>query len=79
MYVSLMPLKTWGAWLRFSIPPATTTSASPSIIIWVALMIDWAPLPHSLFSVSIGTSSGIPDLRPACLAPKIACPEVCRA
>ena len=79
LYVPLIPLRTCGAWLRFSIPPATTTSASPSMIIWVALMIDWAPLPQSRFSVSIGTSWGIPALSPACLAPKIACPEVCSA
>ena len=38
----------------FSAPPATATSASPSMIAWAAVMIACRPLPHRRFSVRAG-------------------------
>ena len=48
----------------FSAPPATATSASPSMIVCAAVMIACRPLPHSRLSVSAGVSTGRPPLTP---------------
>src|SRR5215472_2429224 len=46
----------------FSAPPATTTSASPSITICAAETIACSPDPHSRLSVNAGVSTGNPAL-----------------
>ena len=57
----------------FSIPPATTTSASPKAIVWAANIIDFIPEEQTLLTVVHGTESGIPANIAACLAG--ACPK----
>ena len=49
----------------FSAPPATVTSASPSMIAWAAVMIACIPLPQSRLRVSAGVSTGRPPFTPA--------------
>ena len=44
----------------FSIPPATTMSASPKAIDWEAKAMDFIPLAHTLLIVVQGTESGMP-------------------
>ena len=44
----------------FSIPPATTISASPKAMVCAANMIDFIPEEQTLFTVVQGTVSGIP-------------------
>ncbi len=44
----------------FSMPPATTTSASPKRISCVAIMIAFMPLAQTLFTVVAGVLSGSP-------------------
>ena len=56
------PGKRWGALLMLSIPPATITSASPSMICCAASATAMRPLPQTLLMVAAGTWSG----RPAC-------------
>ena len=54
-----------GAWLIDSMPPATTTSASPDWIIWSARWMAWMPDRHTLLTVTAGTSMGTPPLAAA--------------
>ena len=61
-----------GAKLMFSIPPATTTSASPMAMACAAMLMDFMPEEHTLFIVVQGTTSGIPAIKAACRAG--ACP-----
>ena len=58
-----------GAWLMFSMPPATQAVASPMPIAWQADTIDWMPLPHRRFTVRAGVVWGMPALRPTWRAP----------
>ena len=51
--------------LMFSAPPATATSASPSMMAWAAVIMACRPLPQSRLSVSAGVSCGRPPLTPA--------------
>ena len=51
-----------------SIPPATTQSASPALIIWAAKLTALNPEPQTLLIVIAGISSGKPDFTAACLA-----------
>ena len=53
-------------------PPATTTSNSPALISWSAIAIAFNPDRHTLFTVSAGTSIGMPPLTAACRA--VICP-----
>src|SRR5690606_17933778 len=60
----------------FSMPPATTTSASPSRISWAAIMMAFMPLAHTLFTVVAGMFSGSPAAMEAWRAgawPRLAC------
>ena len=57
----------------FSIPPATTTSASPNAIVCAANIIDFIPEAQTLLTVVQGTVFGIPAYIAACLAG--ACPK----
>ncbi len=52
----------------FSMPPATTTSASPTWIAWAASMTALSPEPQTLLTVIASTSQGIPARIAACLA-----------
>ena len=45
---------TKGAWLMFSMPPATMISASPARMAWVAEITASMPEPHSTFTVTAG-------------------------
>ena len=63
------PRTTKGAWLMDSIPPASTTSASPASIWCAAEITAWIPEPQSRFTVSAGTESGTRARRPTCRAP----------
>ena len=66
----------YGIRLIDSIPPATTTSASPSMIACAPDAIDCIPEAHALLIVYAGTSSGSPVRRPTCragLGPEPAC------
>ncbi len=59
-----------------SMPPATTTSASPSRMSWAAIMMAFMPLAHTLFTVVQATSFGSPANRAAWRAgacPRLAC------
>ena len=47
-----------------SMPPVSTTSASPSRIICAPLTAAWMPEPHSRLTVSAGTSIGHAGLEP---------------
>ena len=49
-------------------PPATTTSNSPTVISWSAIAIAFSPDRHTLFTVRAGTSMGMPPLTAACRA-----------
>jgi hypothetical protein len=49
----------------FSIPPATTISASPAMIICAAWFTQFKPEPHTTFMVTAGTSMGSPALMDA--------------
>src|SRR2546428_4356137 len=57
----------------FSIPPATTTSASPAAMAWAASMAAFRPEPHILLIVVAGTETGSPAYSTACRAG--ACPR----
>ena len=57
-----------GAIDMFSIPPATTISASPARIISAAILTQLRPDPHTTLIVTAGTSTGSPALIVACLA-----------
>lgn len=50
--------RAYGAWDMFSVPPAKTISASPSMISWAALMTDWKPEPQRRLMVRAGTWMG---------------------
>ena len=50
----------YGAFDIDSMPPATTTSASPSAMIRAASITDSRPEPHTLFTVTQGTVLGMP-------------------
>jgi hypothetical protein len=54
--------------LMFSMPPATTTSASPVWIAWAASMTVFRAEPHTLLTVMHSASQGMPALTAACLA-----------
>ena len=43
-----------------SMPAATMTSASPHVMAWVAMWVAFMLEPHSLLTVTAGTSSGSP-------------------
>ena len=47
-----------------SMPPVSTTSASPSWIICAPLIAAWMPEPHRRLTVSAGTSIGSAGLEP---------------
>ena len=49
-----------GVWLMFSVPPATTTSASPVRTNWAAMFMASRPDEHCLLTAMVGTSSGMP-------------------
>ena len=51
-----------------SMPPATTTSASPARIAWAASMTAFSPEPHTLLTVKAAMVSGRPALSAACRA-----------
>ena len=57
-----------GAWLIDSIPPATTTSNSPSRISWSASAIASSPDRQTLLTDTAGTFIGMPPLTAACRA-----------
>ncbi|MNT05666.1 hypothetical protein D3C72_1402940 [compost metagenome] len=59
------PGSTCGAALMFSMPPATTISASPAMIALAASITAFRPEPHTLLMVMAGTMSGRPALREA--------------
>ena len=63
------PRMTCGAWLMLSMPPVSTTSASPRSISCAPLIAAWMPDPHNRLTVSAGTSIGRPALSPTCRAP----------
>ena len=48
-----------------SMPPATTTSASPVRISWSARNTEWMPERHTALTVTAGTSMGTPPLTAA--------------
>ncbi len=73
------PRSTCGAWVMFSIPPASARRDSPSRIICAAETTDWMPEPHSRLTVSAGVSIGTPAFSPTWRAPYSASPEVCKA
>ncbi len=62
-FISTLPIRAppriaelkYGAFDIDSMPPATTTSISPSAIDWYACTIAFAPEPHTLFTVVQGT------------------------
>ena len=58
------PRMTCGAWVMFSVPPASTTFASPVRICSAALTTAWKPEPHRRFTVSAGTRCGTPAFSP---------------
>ena len=62
------PRTTCGAWLMLSMPPASTTEASPSWINCAPVTAAWIPDPHSRFTASAGVSTGTPLLSPMCRA-----------
>mmetsp|Transcript_2230 Transcript_2230/g.8617 ORF Transcript_2230/g.8617 Transcript_2230/m.8617 type:complete len:313 (+) Transcript_2230:611-1549(+) len=66
-----------GAWDMDSEPPASTTSAWPSMICSAAVMTDWKPLPHRRFRVSAVEPWRMPARRPAWRARYGASTEVC--
>ena len=76
---SRAPRMTWGAWVMFSMPPATVTSASPRSMSWDAEITDWIPEPHRRFTVSAGVSIGSPAFNAECRAPYIPSADVCIA
>ena len=51
--------------LMESMPPATTTSASPSRSDWLAIIIAFMPEGHAMFREMAGTRSGRPAKREA--------------
>ena len=56
------PGRRYGAWLIDSMPPVTATSTSPARIAWSAMPTARIPDAQTLFTVSDGTSRGIPAL-----------------
>ena len=56
------PGSRYGAWLIDSMPPVTPTSRSPARIAWSASPIVRMPEAQTLFTVSEGTSLGMPAL-----------------
>ena len=58
-----------GHWLMFSMPPASTVSASPSWINCEPVITAWMPEPHRRFTVNAGISIGTPALSPTWRAP----------
>ena len=65
---SRAPSSRYGAALMFSIPPATSTSASPARIACAASATVFSPEPQTLFTVVAGTVSGSPPRSAACRA-----------
>ena len=63
-----LPSSMWGARLMFSIPPATTMSASPDRTIISASTTAIMPDAHTLFTVSADEPSGSPAPIAACRA-----------
>ena len=57
-----------GAWDIFSVPPATTISASPATMARAASITVFMPEPHTMFTVKAGTLYGIPAFTPTCRA-----------
>src|SRR3954453_10401595 len=68
---------TYGALVIDSMPPATASSSSPARIIWSAVAIAARPDGQTLFTVSAGTSIGMPAATAACRAVIWPCPA-CR-
>ncbi len=64
----------WGALVMDSMPPATTTPASPAAIAERAMIAACMPDPHILLSVVASTESGRPALRAAWRAGAWPCP-----
>ena len=54
--------------LMHSMPPATTTSASPAQMAWAASITALRPEPQTLLMVRASTSQGRPAITAACLA-----------
>jgi len=52
----------------FSVPPASTASASPSRICSAAEITAWNPDPHNRLTVIAGASIGTPAFKPTCRA-----------
>ena len=63
------PRMTCGACVMFSMPPARARRDSPSRMVCAAEITDWMPDPQSRFTVSAGTATGTPALRPTWRAP----------
>jgi hypothetical protein len=63
------PYIEYGAWLMFSMPPASTVVASPSRIICAPLTTAWMPEPHKRFTVNAPFSLGTPAFKPTWRAP----------
>ena len=51
----------------FSMPPASTTSASPSAICWAPSWTAFMPEPHAMLTLKAETSSGTPAWMLTCL------------
>src|SRR5712692_342470 len=58
------PRMMWGCWDMLSVPPARTTSASPSLISCAAITMACNPEPQRRLTVRAGTPMGQPALRP---------------
>src|SRR5699024_10555534 len=62
------PMSRCGAWDIDSMPPATTTSASPEVIIRAASITAVRPDRHTLFTLCAGVAQPIPAPSAACRA-----------
>ena len=51
-----------------SMPPATTTIASPVWIAWAPRLTAFSPDPHTIWQLQAGTEYGMPALTLACRA-----------
>jgi hypothetical protein len=63
-----IPRTAYGACDMFSVPPQSTTSASPSRISCAPFITAWKPDPHNLLIVSAGAVIGTFAWCPTCLA-----------
>ncbi len=68
LYPNLALSSTYGDRDIFSVPPATTISASPDLISLAAMFTASRPDPHTTFSVIAGVVIGRPALIEDCLA-----------